>query len=110
MDLDVIINDASISVRIDQPFQPDLDTIYSQIERFASSKEADIASLDLRGLILKMIRGIAGCEHGCPANAKDLESTGYKGFDVQYIEGGILAARTTTGDGSILSLKMFPDF
>ena len=110
MDLDVIINDASIAVRIDEPFQPDLDAIHSQIERFAFSKGADIASLDLRGLILKMIRGIAGCEHGCPANAKDLESTGYKGFDVQYIEGGILAARTTTGDGSILSLKMFPDF
>jgi hypothetical protein len=110
MDLDVSINDASISVRIDEPFQPDLDVIHSQIERFAIAKGTDIAALDVRGLILKMIRGIAGCEHGCPANAKDLESTGYKSFDVQYVEGGILTARIMTGEGSILSLKMFPDF
>jgi len=108
--LDVIINDASVSVQIDRPFQPDLVAINSQIERFASSKGTDIVDLDVRGLIPKMINGIAGCESGCPANAKDLVSGGYKGFDVQYIEGGILTARIMTRDGSILYLKMFPDF
>jgi hypothetical protein len=108
--LDVIINDASVSVQIYKPFKPDLDAINSQIERFASSKGSDIAALDVRGLIQKMINGIAGCERGCPANAKGLVSSGYKGFDVQYVEGGILTARIMTGDGSILCLKMFPDF
>lgn len=110
MVLDVTINDASVSVQIDKPYQPDLDTIYSEIQRFASSKETEIEALDVKGLILKMIRGIAGCEHGCPANAKDLASTGYKGFKVQYIEGGILTAHIITGDEGILYLKMFPDF
>ena len=81
MVLDVIINNVSVSVPIDKPFQPDLDAIHSQIERFASSKGIDIADLDVKGLILKMIKGIVGCERGCPANAKDLESTGHKGFE-----------------------------
>jgi hypothetical protein len=57
-----------------------------------------------------MIRGIAGCERGCPANAQDLVSSGHKGFDMQYVEGGILTARIVTADGSVLSLKLFPDF
>ena len=90
MVLDVIINDASISVQIDKPLKPDLDAIYSQIEQFALSKGTDIKAFDLRGLVLKMIKGIAGCEHGCPADAKGLEYRGYKGFKVHYVEGGIL--------------------
>jgi hypothetical protein len=108
--LDVIINDVSVSVEIDKPFQPDLDAIYSEIELFASSIGTDIAVLDVRGLIPKMISGIAGCESGCPANAKGLVSGGYKGFDLHYVEGGILTARIMTGDGNNLYLKMFPDF
>jgi hypothetical protein len=108
--LDVIINDVSLSVQIDNPYKPDVDAIHSQIKQFASSKGTEIQALDLKGLILKMIKGIAGCEHGCPANAKDLESTGYKGFRVQYVEGGILTAHIKAGDGVIIYLKMFPDF
>ena len=110
MVLDAIINDESVSVQIDKPFEADVAAIYSQIERFASSKGTDISKLDVKGLIPSMIRGIAGCEHGCPANAKDLEFNGYKGFDVTYVEGGILTASIKTSDGSTLSLKMFPDF
>jgi hypothetical protein len=108
--LDVIINDASVSLQIDAPFQTDIDVLYSHIERFASSQGADIAAMDVRGLIPKMIRGIAGCERGCPANAHDLVSSGYKGFDMQYVEGGILTARIMNAEGSVLSLKIFPDF
>ena len=110
MVLDVIINDASVSLQIDAPFQTDIDVLYSQIEQFASSKGADITALDVRGLIPKMIRGIAGCERGCPANAHDLVSRGYKGFDMRYIDGGILTACRKTPEGIMLSLKIFPDF
>ena len=110
MVLDVIIDDASVSLQIDAPFQADIDVLYSQIERFASSKGTDITALDVRGLIPKMIRGIAGCERGCPANAHDLVSGGYKGFDMQYVEGGILTASIMTAEGRVFSLKMFPDF
>jgi hypothetical protein len=108
--LDVIINDASVSLQIDAPFQADIEGLSSQIERFASSKGADITALGVRGLIPKMIRGIAGCERGCPANAQNLVASGYKGFDMQYVEGGILTARKKIAEGTVLSLKMFPDF
>ena len=110
MVLDVIINNVSVSVQIDKPFQPDLDAIHSQVERFASSRGIDIADLDVKGLILKMIRGIVGCERGCPANAKNLESTGHKGFEVRYVEGGILTAHMLTAEGGTFDLKIFPDF
>jgi hypothetical protein len=108
--LDVVIDTASVTIQIDKPFQPDLDAIIVQMEQFARSAGTDITVLDVRGLISRMIKGIAGCEHGCPANAKNLVSMGYKGFDVQYVEGGILTARIRTREGTDLCLKMFPDF
>lgn len=110
MVLDVVIDEVSVTIEIDKPFKPDLDAIVARIEEFASSKQTDIAALDIRGLIPKMVNGIAGCERGCPANAQFLVSSGYKDFDMQYVEGGILTARTMTRDGSVLYLKMFPDF
>lgn len=110
MVLDVIIDNASISLQINRPHQPDLEFIHVQIERFAASKGTDIADLDIKGLVSRMIRGIAGCERGCPADAKGLVYSGYKGFNVQYVEGGILKAQTKTRNGNTLYLKMFPDF
>jgi hypothetical protein len=107
--LDVIIDGQSVSVRIDDPHRPDLEMIFSEIERFTSSKETEIEALDIKGLISAMIRGIVGCERGCPANAKYLESVGHKGFTVRYVEGGVLTANIKTGD-QMLSLRMFPDF
>jgi hypothetical protein len=108
--LEVIIGGTSVTIPIDQPFRPDLDDINVRIERLAVSKGVDIAALDLRGLISEMIRGVVGCERGCPADAKGLISRGYKGFDLAYIEGGILTARSMNGDAGLLHLKMFPDF
>jgi len=57
-----------------------------------------------------MIEGIAGCERGCPANAKGFVARGFKSFTLQYIEGGILSAHTSVDNGKSLTLKMFPDF
>lgn len=65
---------------------------------------------DIRGLIPAMVKGVAGCEHGCPADAKGLVSKGFKDFELQYIEAGILSACRSTGDGRFFYLKMFPDF
>lgn len=110
MVLDVIINDSSISIQIEDPFHPDLDAIMGQIERAASSYAIDISGLDIRGLIPKMIEGIAGCERGCPANAKGFVARGFKSFTLRYIEGGILSAHASVGDGNGVALKMFPDF
>ena len=57
-----------------------------------------------------MIRGVAGCEDGCPSDAKRLVSEGFGGFNLSYIEGGILSAVKTTDDGKEISVRIFPDF
>lgn len=108
--LDVIVNNSAVSIQIEDPFHPDLDAIMGQIRHTASSHAIDISSLDIRGLIPKMIEGIVGCERGCPANAKGFVAQGFKNFTLQYIEGGILSAHASVGDGKGVALKMFPDF
>jgi hypothetical protein len=108
--LDVIIDNDSLPIQIPDPFHPDLDGIAGSVDRFTAAKGVDLSGLDVRGLIPEMIRGIAGCEKGCPANAKSLVAKGFPRFDLEYIEGGILSARASAGDGRSFSLKMFPEF
>ena len=110
MILDVVIDKDSLSIEITDPFRLDLDAVVGKIDQFASSRGIAVSGADIRGLIPAMVKGIAGCEHGCPADAKGLVSRGFKDFELQYIEGGILSARRLTGDGRFLYLKMFPDF
>lgn len=110
MILDVVIDKDSISIEIPDPFHLDLDGIVGKIDQFSSSRGIAIANLDVRGLIPAMIKGIAGCERGCPSDAKGLVSKGFKGFELQYIEGGILSARTSIGSDKFVYIKMFPDF
>jgi hypothetical protein len=108
--MDVILNNDSITVSIDNPFHVDLDLVMGEIEKFTSSKNVALSGVDVRELIPKMIRGIAGCESGCPANAKNLVEQGFRNFELKYIEGGILSAKATISDGTTLHLKMFPEF
>ncbi len=110
MVLDVSIDKDSITVEIPKPFQLDLDGICGQIKKFADSKEVNIEEVDIEGLIPKLVRGISGCEGGCPSDAKGLASRGFKSFELQYIDGGILLAQTTLEGVTSMSLKMFPDF
>jgi len=110
VELDVKIGSGSLSIPISKPFQLELDSMMEQIERFASSNGVDLGSLDIRGLIPKMVKGIAGCEKGCPSDAKGLVSRGVRDFELKYIEGGILSASAKTLDNTTISLKMFPDF
>ncbi|MDA8087160.1 MAG: hypothetical protein M0Z75_10715 [Nitrospiraceae bacterium] len=107
--LDVNIGGDSMSAQIDDPFHADLDALAGRIEQFASPKGVNVSTLDVRNIIGRMIKGIAGCEHGCPADAKGFVAAGFRGFDLQYIEGGILSA-TANVSGRVLNLKMFPDF
>jgi hypothetical protein len=108
--LDINIGSASATITIVDAFRHDLDDTISSIERFAEEQDADVSSLYFRGLIPQMIRGVVGCERGCPADAKELISRGYKGFQLQYVEGGILTASAATQDGRPVHIKMFPDF
>jgi hypothetical protein len=110
MELDVRIEKDSLSIPIENPFHLDLDAIVGKIETFVSTRGVTLNSLDIKGLLPKMVRGIAGCEGGCPSNALDLVDSGFKNFDLHYVEGGILTAKVTVENGKELSLKMFPDF
>jgi len=110
MELDVSIEKDSLSINIENPFKADIENISAQIETFLGSKEVNHSNIDLRGLIPKMIRGIAGCENGCPSNAKGFVSQGFKNFALDYIEGGILSAKATSECGKTIELKMFPEF
>ncbi len=110
MILDAVIDKDSMSIEIPDPFHLDLDGIVCKIDQFSSSKGISIADIDVAGLIPAMIKGIVGCERGCPADAKGLVSRGFKDFELQYIEGGILSARRSVGEGRFMYIKMFPDF
>lgn len=110
MELDVSIDKDSLSIPINNPFRLDVDAIVEKIESFVSSKGLKLNGIDIKGLLPKMVRGIAGCEGGCPANALELVSSGFRNFDLAYIEGGILTAKAELENGKVLNLKMFPDF
>lgn len=110
MVVEIIIGNISETITIDEAFKLDIDDMVKRIEQFAGTQGADLSALDVRGLIPEMIRGIVGCERGCPADAKGLISRGYKKFYLQYIEGGILTAHAITADSRPLYIKMFPDF
>lgn len=110
MTLDVKIKTQSISIDIKNPFRADMDAIYSQIEELSAAAETGLDDIDIKSLVAKMIRGIAGCEDGCPANAKSLVSSGHEIFALEYVEGGILVANATLNSGAPITLKMFPDF
>ena len=87
-----------------------MNSVVGQIEEFCSLKALLLTVLILRGLISQMVRGIAGCERGCPADAKEFVHRGFKEFSLAYVEGGILTAKAVIGSNKELSIKMFPDF
>lgn len=110
MELDVRMNDKSIAITIENAYRPDIVAMSDRIARFAAEQGAQVGNLDLPGLLPRLIRGVVGCEEGCPANAKELVEQGYRNFDLKYVEGGILTATARTQNGSTLALKLFPDF
>lgn len=110
MELDVKLGKDSLSIPVENPFQLDLGAILRKIEVFSLSKGANLAGLDIKGLLPGMVRGIAGCEAGCPADAKNFASKGFGNFKLAYIEGGIITANTVLENGDYFSLKLFPDF
>ena len=110
MELDVSLGGDSLSINIDDPFHMDVDSIVRQIGEFLSARGEELNGLDVGGLLPRMVRGIAGCERGCPADAKSFVARGFDKFELAYVEGGILTARAVTAGGRALSVKMFPEF
>lgn len=109
MELTVTIDKDSLSIPIDNPFRIDLFSVEEKIRNFILSKEIESKEIDIGGLLPRMIRGVAGCEKGCPANALDLVQRGFKDFELSYVDGGILTAKIIKGEKAIY-FKMFPDF
>lgn len=110
MELDISLDSDSLSINIDDPFRMDVESLVRQIGSFLSDRGEELAGFDVKGLLPKMVRGIAGCEKGCPADAKNFVSRGFDNFELAYVEGGILTARAVTSKGKVLSVKMFPEF
>lgn len=110
MEISVSIGGDSVSIDVSNPFRLDIPDIVKRMESLASSKGAALNGLGLEELIPKMVKGIAGCERGCPADAKDFVQRGFRNFELAYVEGGILTARAITAEGKELSVKIFPDF
>jgi hypothetical protein len=110
MELDVHFSNKKVSIVIEKPFRLDLGDIVNRIDQMLISEGTRLNGLDVAGLIPLMIKGIAGCEAGCPANAKSLVERGYQNFTLRYVEGGILTATAKVADNKLLTLKLFPDF
>lgn len=110
MDIDVSIDGKSLTISIENPYKVDVKKLMNQIREFAEKMGVDIDTLKIETLIPKMIKGVAGCEAGCPADAKSVVREGFKGFNLSYVEGGILTATASLKGGRPLQIKVFPEF
>ena len=110
MELDVRLDKESLSIVIDDPFHLDLNSIEGKIQAFLAARGAGLQGLDVRGVLPRMVKGIAGCEAGCPSDAMSVVKKGFQNFKLEYIEGGILTATAQIGQGKTFALKLFPDF
>jgi hypothetical protein len=110
MELDVRMDKESLSITIEDPFRIDMDDLVGKIDDFLSPKGVKLNTLDVRGLLPRMVKGIAGCEAGCPSDAKSVVRKGHQNFKLEYIEGGILSATAHLEQGKTILLRLFPDF
>ena len=110
MDIDVRINGKSLSVAVDNPHRYDIAGIIKDIDSFGKENGVDLAPFELERLIPVMIRGVAGCEAGCPSDAMGVVRRGFGNFKLSYVEGGILTAVQSLENGVPLEVKIFPEF
>jgi hypothetical protein len=110
MELDIRIDSESMSINIENPYRFDVAQEMQGISDFGSKFGVDIASLQIEKLIPRMLKGVAGCEAGCPSDAKSLVRHGFGKFKLSYVEGGILTAIHKLGNGKSIEVKVFPDF
>lgn len=110
MDIDVKVDNESHSVSIDDPYKFDSVPVFREIIFFGDRCGIDFIPLQIDKLIIRMIRGVAGCEGGCPADAKSLVREGFGEFKLEYVEGGILTATHQNDSGKKIEVKIFPDF
>ncbi|RME69322.1 MAG: hypothetical protein D6778_00620, partial [Nitrospirae bacterium] len=97
MEIEMLAGNKNQTIEVPNPYRADIKAIGEEIRNLVGSEMID--GLDVEGLIKRMIKGVYGCEQGCPADAKSLVREGYGPFKLQYIEGGILAAEVTLASG-----------
>ena len=110
MELDVRINQQSLSIPIENPFRLDVEAMVHTIDAFLAEHGEQGNNLDIASLLPRMVKGIAGCEAGCPSDALSVVRKGHQHFKMEYVEGGILTATASLKTGQKLALKLFPDF
>ncbi|MBF0343899.1 MAG: hypothetical protein HQL06_06670 [Nitrospirae bacterium] len=110
MEIDISIDKESMALDVNNPYDFDVTKAKNGIVDFAKRHGADIEGLNIDYLLSRMIRGVAGCEHGCPADAKSLVNSGVGSFKLNYIDGGILSARCALSDNRKIEIKVFPGF
>ena len=110
MDIDIRIDCESLTITVENPHRFDVSHVVQRIYDFGMKFGVDLNALKIGKLIPEMVRGVAGCEGGCPADAKSLVRTGFGDFTLAYIEGGILSASYNLDNGKLFELKIFPDF
>ncbi|MBF0607327.1 MAG: hypothetical protein SFH39_08550 [Candidatus Magnetobacterium sp. LHC-1] len=110
MEIDISIDKESMALDVANPYDFDVVKARDKIVGFASGMGVDVGQLNIDHLLSRMIRGVAGCEHGCPADAKSLVRSGVGAFKLDYIDGGILSARCALKDNKHLEIKVFPGY
>ncbi len=110
MELEVKLDGKDYTLSVENPFSLDPQKVSEELKDRFKDRADELATLDIEGLLPRMIKGVFGCEEGCPADAKRLVAEGYGVFHLEYIEGGILSATCKLKDGSPLEIKVFPDF
>lgn len=110
MDIDISINGESLTINVENPHRFDVKKVMPEISGFGKKFGIDLAPYDMDKLIPRMIRGVAGCEGGCPSDAMSMARKGFGNFKLSYVEGGILTASQRLENGKPLEVKIFPDF
>jgi len=110
MDIDITYNGESLPIQLDNPYQMDTEKVVSRIAAFLKPLGAETDTLKLNELLPRMVRGIVGCERGCPADAQSFVRTGFHDYRLEDVEGGILTAFRDMEVGSRLEIRMFPEF
>lgn len=110
MDIDISIGSESLSLNIDNPHSFKVSDVMNDVLNLGNKEGVDFNDLDVERLIPKMIRGVAGCEAGCPSNAQSVVREGFGSFKLEYVEGGILTATQVLENSKTLQIKIFPDF
>jgi len=111
MEIDITYGGNSLEIELPDPHRLDAADVSSRVAEFLDANGAKGAdALHLEELFPRMVRGIVGCEQGCPADAQRLVHEGFHDYSLQYVEGGILKASLEVFDGERLEIRMFPEF